>query len=207
MHHFNSSDFKNFSKVYRLNLINSVTGYKSANLIGSQSLDGKESLAIFSSVIHLGSNPALIGFILRPTTVPRHTYSNIKSTGIFTLNAVTKKVISDAHHTSAKYPDFISEFDKTNFEVEKKENWQAPFVKESPLQMGCRFKNEYHIKENDTILIVASIEHIFVSQTLLLDDGWVQLDKAGIVTINGLDGYSETKLLSRFKYARPKRSE
>ena len=122
MHHFNSSDFKNFSKVYRLNLINSVTGYKSANLIGSQSLDGKENLAIFSSVIHLGSNPALIGFILRPTTVPRHTYSNIKSTGIFTLNAVTKKVISDAHHTSAKYPDFISEFDKTNFEVEKKEN-------------------------------------------------------------------------------------
>ena len=207
MHHFNSSDFKNFSKVYRLNLINSVTGYKSANLIGSQSLDGKENLAIFSSVIHLGSNPALIGFILRPTTVPRHTYSNIKSTGIFTLNAVTKKVISDAHHTSAKYPDFISEFDKTNFEVEKKENWQAPFVKESPLQMGCRFKNEYHIKENDTILIVASIEHIFVSQTLLLDDGWVQLDKAGIVTINGLDAYSETKLLSRFKYARPKRSE
>ena len=207
MHHFNSSDFKNFSKVYRLNLINSVTGYKSANLIGSQSLDGKENLAIFSSVIHLGSNPALIGFILRPTTVPRHTYSNIKSTGIFTLNAVTKKVISDAHHTSAKYPDFISEFDKTNFEVEKKENWQAPFVKESPLQMGCRFKNEYHIKENDTILIVGSIEHIFVSQTLLLDDGWVQLDKAGIVTINGLYGYSETKLLSRFKYARPKRSE
>ena len=194
MHHFNSSDFKNFSKVYRLNLINSVTGYKSANLIGSQSLDGKENLAIFSSVIHLGSNPALIGFILRPTTVPRHTYSNIKSTGIFTLNAVTKKVISDAHHTSAKYPD-------------KKENWQAPFVKESPLQMGCSFKNEYQIKENDTILIVASIEHIFVSQTLLLDDGWVQLDKAGIVTINGLDGYSETKLLSRFKYARPKRSE
>ena len=84
MHHFNSSDFKNFSKVYRLNLINSVTGYKSANLIGSQSLDGKENLAIFSSVIHLGSNPALIGFILRPTTVPRHTYSNIKSCLLYT---------------------------------------------------------------------------------------------------------------------------
>ena len=129
MHHFNSSDFKNFSKVYRLNLINSVTGYKSANLIGSQSLDGKENLAIFSSVIHLGSNPALIGFILRPTTVPRHTYSNIKSTGIFTLNAVTKKVISDAHHTSAKYPDFISEFDKTNFEVEKKKTGRLLLLK------------------------------------------------------------------------------
>ena len=81
MHYFNSNDLDGLSKIYRLNLINSITGYKSANLIGTQSLNGKTNLAIFSSVIHLGSNPALIGFVLRPTTVPRHTYSNLKATG------------------------------------------------------------------------------------------------------------------------------
>ena len=31
----------------------------------------------------------------------------------------------------------------------------APFVKDVPIQMGCRYQNEYHIKENDTKLIVA----------------------------------------------------
>ena len=204
MKHIKISDIEDMSKIYRLNLINSVTGYKSAHLIGSQTLKGNANLAIFSSVVHLGSNPALIGFIIRPTTVPRHTYSNIKATGIFTLNAISKKQIADAHHTSAKYPENISEFDKTNLEIEKKNDWNAPYVKKSPIQMGCRYQNEYHINENDTIMIVASIEHLYVSESLLLEDGWVQLDKGDVITINGLDGYAAPQLLERFPYARPK---
>ena len=66
MHYFNSNDLDGLSKVYRLNLINSITGYKSANLIGTQNLNGITNLAIFSSIIHIGSNPPLMGFILRP---------------------------------------------------------------------------------------------------------------------------------------------
>ena len=204
MKHIKISDLEDMSKIYRLNLINSVTGYKSAHLIGSQTSKGITNLAIFSSVVHLGSNPALIGFIIRPTTVPRHTYSNIKATGTFTLNAISKKQIADAHHTSAKYPENISEFDKTNLEIEKKNDWNAPYVKKSPIQMGCRYQNEYHINENDTIMIVASIEHLYVSESLLLEDGWVQLDKGDVITINGLDGYAAPQLLERFPYARPK---
>ncbi len=204
MKHIKISDIEDMSKIYRLNLINSVTGYKSAHLIGSQTSKGNTNLAIFSSVVHLGSNPALIGFIIRPTTVPRHTYSNIKATGTFTLNAISKKQIADAHHTSAKYPENISEFDKTNLEIEKKNDWNAPYVKKAPIQMGCRYQNEYHINENDTIMIVASIEHLYISESLLLEDGWVQLDKGDIITINGLDGYAAPQLLERFPYARPK---
>ena len=204
MHHFEFKDLKNLSKIYRLNLINSVTGYKSANLIGTQNLNGVKNLAIFSSVIHLGSNPALIGFILRPTTIPRHTYSNLKATGVFTLNTVTKDYIKDAHHTSAKYSEEISEFDYTNFIVEIKKNLNAPYVKGSPIQIGCSYENEYYIKENNTLLIVGSIKELYISESLLMDDGWVQLDKENIITINGLDGYAVPKLLNRFPYAKPK---
>ena len=113
---------------YKLNLINSATGYKSAQLVGTVSPEGNENLAVFSSIVHLGSKPALIGMILRPTTVPRHTYSNIKATGIFTLNAITKKQIKDAHHTSAKYPEEISEFDKTDLKIEKKGERRFPWL-------------------------------------------------------------------------------
>ena len=204
MHYFNSNDLDGLSKIYRLNLINSITGYKSANLIGTQSLNGITNLAIFSSVIHLGSNPALIGFVLRPTTVPRHTYSNLKATGNFTLNTVTKDYIKEAHQTSAKYPEEISEFDVTNFTVENKKKINAPYVKGSPIQIGCNYENEYHINENNTILIIGSIQDLYISQTLLMDDGWVQLDNENIVTINGLDGYAVPKLIDRFPYARPK---
>ena len=205
MKHIPSNDLREMSKIYRLNLVNSITGYKSAHLLGSVSKEGNENVAIFSSVIHLGSNPALIGFIIRPTSVPRHTYSNIISTKTFTLNAIVNSQISDAHHTSAKYPENISEFEKTDLKVEKKDGWNVPFVKDSPIQIGCRYQNEYHIKENGTIMIVASIEDIYLSESLLLSDGWVQLDKGNIVAINGLDGYANPKLLDRLPYARPKK--
>ena len=204
MKHFSQKDIDTLSKIYRINLINSATGYKSAQLVGSVSSEGNENLAVFSSIVHLGSNPALIGMILRPTTVPRHTYANMKATGVFTLNAIHESQIEDAHHTSASYPESISEFDKTQLKVERKKNFLAPFVKDSPIQMACKYLNEYHIKENDTLLIVGSIEDLYVKDSILLEDGWIQLDLGGIVTINGLDGYAIPKLQERFPYARPK---
>lgn len=205
MRHFEIKELEGLSKIYRLNLINSVTGYKSAHLIGSISPSGDENLAVFSSIVHLGSNPALLGFILRPTTVPRHSHANMKSTGVFTLNAITTSQIEDAHHTSASYPENISEFDQTKLEPELKQDWKAPYVKGAPIQIGCSYINEYHIKENDTILIVGKIEHLYIEDQLLGEDGWVQLDKGGIVSINGLDGYALPTLIERFEYARPKK--
>ena len=54
-------------------------------------------------------------------------------------------------------------------------------------------------------MVVASIECLYVDNDALQEDGWIRLDKAGTVTINGLDGYAKTTLLNRFKYARPKK--
>ncbi len=118
---FEKKDIEKLPHLNKINLINSATGYKSANLIGTKSRDGISNLAIFSSVTHFGSAPAIYGFVLRPTTVRRNTYDNIMESGIFTLNPVFEEYIADAHHTSAKYPIEISEFDKTNFEEEYKD--------------------------------------------------------------------------------------
>ncbi len=74
----NQADLAKLDKRYRANFFNTLTGFKSANLIGTYDENDKENLAIFNSVIHLGANPPLMGFILRPTTVERHTYENIK---------------------------------------------------------------------------------------------------------------------------------
>ncbi len=48
--------------LYRINLINSCSGFKSANLIGTKSNSGETNVAVFSSVTHLGSNPATTRF-------------------------------------------------------------------------------------------------------------------------------------------------
>lgn len=207
MIHYTRTDINQMDKIFRLNLINSCTGFKSANLLGTKSLNGVSNVAVFSSITHLGSNPPLIGFILRPTTVPRDTYRNIRDTGIFTINHIYSDIIEDAHHTSAKYPDEISEFTKTDLEEEFLGNFAAPFVKGAKIRLGCRYLNEYDIKENDTLLLVSSIEHVFVADLdIQQDDGWLKLENANTVAINGLDGYATTKLLDRFAYARPKKA-
>ena len=203
MKKISAQQVKDLPKIHRLNLVNSCTGYKSANLIATKSKEGIENVAIFSSVTHLGSDPALVGFILRPATVPRDTYKNLKETGYFTINHITSNMISDAHHTAANYDETISEFDKTNLEPEYFEGIDTPFVKGSPVRLLCKYLNEYEIKENGVIHIIAAIETIFHDENLVEGkEYFLQLDKANVVAVNGLDGYCLPKLIDRFQYAR-----
>ena len=205
MEHFSKNDIDSMEKIFRLNLINSCTGYKSANLIGSKSDNNIENLAIFSSITHIGSNPSLLSFVVRPTIVPRDTYRNIISNKFFTVNHVNSDDIEDAHHTSARYPAKISEFDVTKFESEYLNGFPAPFVKSSNIKLACKFLNMYEIKENNTVLMIAEITDIFFIKECLQQDGWLQLDIADSVTINGLDGYALPNLIERYKYAKIKK--
>lgn len=202
MNQITRNDISKMEKIERLNIINSCTGYKSANLIATISKNGISNVAVFSSVTHLGSNPALISFIVRPTAVPKDTYKNLKDIGFFTVNHITSNMIFDAHHTSANYEVEVSEFEKTNLEEEYKKEIVVPFVKGSPVQLYCKYVNEYYIKENDTIHVIGSIEALFYDENLKSDDGWLQLEKGNVVAINGLDGYCLPKLIDRFEYAR-----
>ncbi|WP_445756892.1 flavin reductase family protein [Polaribacter sp.] len=204
MKFFDAKDIDELQKIYKINLINSCSGFKSANLLGSISNEGIMNVAVFSSVTHLGSNPPTLGFILRPTTVPRDTYKNIKETGIFTINHIWEDIIEDAHHTSAKYPEEVSEFEMTGLEPEFKGNFKAPFVKNAPVQMSMKFIEEIYVPSNDVLLIVAEIQELFVKNELLEEDGFINLAKGKVATINGLDGYSIPNLKNRFSYQRPK---
>jgi flavin reductase (DIM6/NTAB) family NADH-FMN oxidoreductase RutF len=204
MQFFDNKDISNLDKIYRINLINSCSGFKSANLLGSISINGNPNVAIFSSVTHLGSSPPTLGFILRPTTVPRDTYKNIKEFGVFTINHIWEDVIEDAHHTSAKYPEGISEFNMTNLESEFKGKFEAPFVKNAPVQMSMKFIEEIYVPSNDVMLIVAQIQELYVQDKLLQEDGLINLSKGNIVTINGLDTYGVPKFKKQLSYQRPK---
>lgn len=202
--HFSIKDIDSLEHLYKINLMNSISGYKSANLVGTKSEDGVTNLAIFSSVVHYGSSPAILGFVLRPTTVARNTYDNIKKTGFYTINAVCEDIIEDAHHTSAKYPSEISEFDKTDLSPEYKNSFHAPFVSESPLQIGMKFLEEYHIQANGTILVLGEVTDLYFKDSMLSEDGFLNLSEVNIAAINGLDRYVTPSKQKRLLYQRPK---
>ena len=203
--HFTRDQINDLEKIKKINLINSCSGYKSANLIGTISKEGITNVAVFSSVTHLGSNPPTLGFILRPTTVPRDTYKNILESGVFTINHIFEDIIEDAHHTSAKYEEAISEFDITALEDEYHNDCIAPFVKGSPVQMEMKFIEEYHIKSNNVIHIISEIKNLYVKDYILNDDGFLDLAKGKVAAINGLDAYAIADGNTRFNYQRPKK--
>ncbi len=202
---FNFEDIQNLEKIFKINLINSCSGFKSANLLGSVSESGISNVAVFSSVTHLGSKPPTLGFILRPTTVPRDTYKNIKDLGVFTINHIHQDIIEDAHHTSAKYPKEVSEFDMTGLEEEFKGNFKAPFVKGAPVQMSMKFVEEVYVPSNDVMLIVSQIQELYIDDALLQEDGLINLSKGNVAAINGLDTYAIPEFKKQLSYQRPKK--
>lgn len=203
MIHFSQKDLKGLPKPKRAAIINGVGGVKPLNLIGSISETSAHNLAVFNSVVHIGSDPPLLGFILRPTTVERHTYQNMMANKKFTLNQVSTSIFREAHQTAASYDKAISEFKAAGLTPQIIEPHEVPFVKESFIKMACIYKNEYLIKENGCRLIIAEILDIYDEQNIIDESGFVNLEKAETVGAIGLDGYVGLHILDRLDYARP----
>ncbi len=159
------TEIEKLERFYRANLINSITGYKSANLIGSINNNGITNVAIFSSVVHLGANPSLIGFIQRPITEQSHTYKNIIENGYYTINHIHPNFLKNAHYTSAKFKVNISEFNTCHLTESFIENFTAPFVQESNVKIGLQFIQEIPIALNNTKLIIGKIVQFEYAQT------------------------------------------
>lgn len=191
-------------KVRRLNLINGLTGIKPGNLVGTRSPEGQSNLAIISSVVHLGSNPALFGFILRPKgEVRRHTHENILSGGYYSINHVPASMLQQAHYTSAKFPEEVSEFERCGFTEQYHEGFPAPFVEESAIKIGLRFLEEIAVRANNTSLIIGEIVHVEIPDAAL-DNNWqLNLETAGSIGISGLNAYYSLQKQAEFPYARP----
>ena len=200
--HFSLSELQTWDRFDRANFINSLSGFKSLSLIGTVNGKGVSNLAVFSNIVHLGADPALIGFINRPLSAAPHTLQNIQETGIYTVNLVTESMYKQAHQTSAKYPDGVSEFEMTGLTAEFKEGCIAPFVAESPVQYVLKFVQVMPIELNNTFLVIGSLQEAFVPVGIQEEDGFLDLAKAGILTSLGTSGYYKTEKINNLPYAK-----
>ncbi|WP_051260676.1 flavin reductase family protein [Algoriphagus marincola] len=201
--HFTKDEILESDSFFRRNLINCLSGYKSLNLIGTKSSEGISNLAPFSQVFHIGASPPLVGILFRPHTVQRDTLENILEAGYFTMNQVTPSFYKEAHWTSARWDG--SEFEKTGLEAEFLNKFFAPYVKNSPLKLGCSLVETQTLKVNQTVLVIGSIDHIYVEEKGLRTDGSLDLNVLETVTVSGLDEYHIGKKLARLSYAKPDR--
>ena len=201
--YLNKDSIHQLEKVDRLNLINSITGISPANLIGTISNDCIENLAIFSSVVHIGSNPPLMGFVLRPTKEnTRDTYENIIATNKFTINHINSDMIERSHYTSVKFDKNESEFQKCKFKAEYLNNFQAPYVKESYVKIGLELEDIQLIKSNGCRLIIGSVQQLYVTDNAIHKNGNIQLELLDSIGVNGLNTYYSFNKVAEYPYAR-----
>lgn len=201
MRQFGSEQLAQLDASFRRNLINCLPGYKPLQLIGTQNAAGVSNLALFSQIIHLGAAPPLIGVLFRPHTVKRDTLENILETQCFTLNQVLPEWHVQAHWTAANWEG--SEFEATGLKEERKEGFPASFVEGSPVQLGCVLEEVQTLQINQTVLVIARIEQVFVDEKGLRADGTLDYDVLGTVSVTGLDEYHQGQSLGRLSYAKP----
>jgi flavin reductase (DIM6/NTAB) family NADH-FMN oxidoreductase RutF len=201
--HISFDEIMNMEKQQRVHFANSLSGFKSVCLVGTQNKSNQTNLAIIDSLIHIGSNPPLFGMIFRPGAVERHTLENILETGFYTINHINENIYKQAHQTSARYDRAISEFNVTGLQSEHKNDFFAPFVSESHVQLAIEFKEKIELTINNTVLIIGEIKDVYFPENCLSKDGFLDIEKAQTITCSGLDSYHKTNRLDRLSYAKP----
>ena len=204
--HWQETDLADLEQRYRGTFINSIGGFKSVCLVGTKNTANQSNLAIFSSLVHIGANPPLVGLVFRPDSVERHTLENILETGFYTINNICAEFVPNAHQTAARYARNASEFENCGLTEAYKSPFFAPFVGEATVQMGVEFKESIPISSNGTLLVIGQIKHAFFPENCLHEDGFLDLNKAGSITCAGLDAYYTTEPIGRYAYAKTDRA-
>lgn len=201
--YLHQNDIRQLDRRYRATLINSLAGVRPAVLVGTRSVDGRNNLAIFNSVIHIGADPAMYGLLFRPDTVRRDTLTNILVTQHYTFNYIKSGSYRQAHATSAKFGPGESEFEACGFKAVYHDDHAAPFVEGAVAGIGLKMETRIDIPLNGTIMIIGSIEQVRIPDGQVTADGFFNHAKADVLTVAGLDAYFKPELIGRLSYARP----
>lgn len=201
---FSSTELAGFEPDFKRNFINSLSGYKSVNLIGTIDTKKRTNLAIYNSIIHVGTSPPLIGMLVKPPSLPRHTLNNILETGVYTINHIGPSFYHKAHQTAARYSqEDKSEFDIVGLTPYYSSGIEAPYVAESMIKYGLKLTEKHEIKSNGSIFIVGEVIEVILPKKIVLSDGFIDIGAAATITSSGIDTYYTTRKIARLSYAQP----
>ena len=199
--HLDLKKINKLDKFYRANLINSIVGIKQASLVGTISKNKIANIAIFSSIVHLGSNPALIGLFTRPVTIPpKQTLNNILEIKDFTINHLNNTINIRGHSTSYKFEKNESEFKECLLTEKYIKNFNAPFVNESNISFGVSYIRHQRIKENGVVFIIGSLKHILLNNKKISKNGEIDLSSLDSIGVSGNNTYYQLNKSQTLKY-------
>ena len=171
--------------------------------VGSQSADGVANLAPFSYFNAVCNHPPMIAISMTIRDGrPKDSLANIRATGVFTLNLVSRDLAEQMNASAAEVGPEIDEFVLAGLTKVRGDRVDAPRVGESRWSAECVLDRVITLGESprQSGLVLGEIVRFHVEERLL--DG-TRIDQDGLDAVARMGGptYSDTR--RRFDLARP----
>lgn len=105
-----------------------------------------------------------------------------------------------AHQTSARYLRDQSEYEAVGLTPEYSGVHIAPYVAQSPVQIGLSLVEAQTLAVNETVLVIGEVKEIRLIDDMIADDGHLNLNKGEVVAVTGLGEYHLPASLGRLPY-------
>lgn len=172
--------------------------------VSSAAENGDLNLAPFSFFNVASVNPPVLGFspLVDEIRRDKDTLVNIRNTGEFVINIVSRKLAERMNQTSAAYASDTDEFERAGLAAVASATVRPPGVAESLVRFECRLRQliSFGSAPYAGSLILGDVCHIHLHDEVY-DDGKIDTDR--LDAIGRLAGSFYTTTRDRFAIARP----
>ncbi len=144
----------------------------------------------------VNSHPAMTYVSLRKS---RHSHEIISKTGEFVINLVTRTLVRKTDQCGVFSGAHCDKFKKFKLTPEKSFNVNAPMIAESPVSLECKVEKIIPLGSHDMFL--ARIVSVNVEESLIREDGKLQLSRANLIAYSHGDYLELGKKVGSFGYS------
>lgn len=182
-----------------------ILGPRMIGWIATRSHEGVDNLAPYSFFGAYSVDPPIIGFTSEGW---KDTVENVKSTGEFSWNLVSRDLAQPMNLTSQPVPAEVDEFVLAGLHKSECRTISARRVSDSPVTFECRLSELRQLKSSsgtplDRWLVLGEVVGAHISKSFL-ENGIYRTEKARhILRGGGKDEYFEISPALRFEMSRP----
>lgn len=188
--HLNPADLQGRE---RYQVLTSLIVPRPIGWISTWNADGAANLAPYSFFNAFSASPMLVGVSIgRRQGVPKDTIRNIRETGAFCVNIVSREFLEVMNASSAEVGPEADEFLLAGLEAEPARAVKAPRVARAPAVLECELFREVDLGEAPNALVIGEVRGVALRKDLETVPGTSAVDPASLDPVGrlGPDRYS-----------------
>lgn len=171
-----------------------------AVMVSCADKEGKPNIITLAWAGTVNSDPPMVSISVRKS---RYSHEIITNTGNFVINLPSRKLVFATDYCGVKSGRDINKFEAMKLTPEKASIVSSPIIKECPVSLECVVKQVLELGSHDMFL--AEVVATNVDESLLDENGKLELDKADLICYSHGEYYSLGKQLGFFGYSVAKR--